>query len=686
MMSSSLQRCLIVSGTILAATGPLPVQAAEPAAAPLVPRFSTNHIDRSVDPTVDFYHFACGEWLKKNPVPSDKSRWAGFDELQERNYHLIHDLLTQASADTAAPAKSPARQIGDFYRSAMDTNRLEQLGVRPIQTDLDRIASIASAEDGFRRVGDLHRRGVNVLFDSSVSPDPKNSSIYALLLWQGGLGLPDRDYYLGDGFKTQREQYRQHIATMLTLLGDDTGDAGQAATDILALETEMAKSSRTRTELRDDEKNYHKKTAQELRTLTPSIPWDAYFEALGTPFPEYVIVGQPEFLETLDRLVRETEPEVWFAYLRWHLLRNTAAFLNAAAEDRNFAFYGTTLRGIPQPEPRWQRAAKTLDGSLGEALGQLYVKHHFPPAARARMAELVGNLKEVFKDRLSRVEWMGEATRQEALKKFARFSTKIGHPETFRDYSSIEIRSDDYLGNVQRATVFEVNRQLARIGRPVDRSEWGMTPQTVNAYFNPAYNEIVFPAGILQPPFFDPEADDALNYGAIGMVIGHEITHGYDDQGRKYDADGNLRDWWTASDTREFEQRAQKLVEQYGKYEALPGQFVNGQLTLGENMADLGGLDIAFEALQRAMKKHPESRRKLDGFTPEQRFFLSISQLWRVNWREPELRRRLIVDPHSPGQYRGIGPHVNSPAWYEAWSITDKSPLYRVPAERAKIW
>lgn len=660
--------------------------AADPAVAPLVPRFSTNYLDRAVDPNADFYRFACGQWLQKNPVPADKSRWAGFDELQERNYHLVRDLLVQAAADTNAPARSPARLIGDFYRSAMDTNRLEQLGVKPLQADLGRIAGLSSVEDGLRLVADLHRRGVNVLFDSGVSPDPKNSAVYALMLWQGGLGLPDRDYYLAEGFKTQREQYRAHVAAMLRLLGDEGAAADKAADDILSLETEMAKASRTRTELRDDEKNYHKKTLDQLRALTPALPWDAYFDALGIKPPAYVVVGQPEFLEALDRLVRETDGEIWASYLRWHLLRSSAAFLNAAVEDRNFAFYGTALRGQPQPEPRWQRAAKTLDGALGEALGRLYVEKHFPAEARARMGELVDNLKEVFRDRLARVEWMGEATRQEALKKFARFSTKIGHPQTFRDYSSIEVKPDDYLGNIQRATEFEVKRQLARIGQPVDRTEWGMTPQTVNAYFNPAYNEIVFPAGILQPPFFDPEMDDAVNYGAIGVVIGHEITHGYDDQGRKYDADGNLRDWWTAADTQEFERRAQKLVEQYGKYEALPGQFVNGQLTLGENMADLGGLDIAFEALQRVLKKHPEKRRLVDGFTPEQRFFLSLSQLWRVNWREPELRRRLVVDPHSPGQFRGIGPHVNSPDWYDAWKITEQSPQYRPAADRVKIW
>ncbi len=686
MFSPLLRWPRVAACTLAASAWIFPAAGAEPTAAPRVPRFSADYIDRGVDPSTDFYRFACGQWLRQNPVPADKSRWAGFDELQERNYHLIRDLLTRAAADTAAPARSPARLIGDFYRSAMDTNRLEQLGVKPIASDLDRISKLASVEEGMRFVADLHRRGIGALFDSAVAPDPKNSTVYALLFWQGGLGLPDRDYYLTDGFKAQRDQYRRHVAAMLRLLGDGPAEADRAAEAILELETELARASRTRTELRDDEKNYHKKTANQLRTLTPSIPWDAYFDALGIQPPADVIVGQPEFLEALDRLVRETEPETWASYLRWHVLRSSASYLSAAVEDTHFAFYGTALRGQPQAEPRWQRAAKTLDSALGEALGRLYVENHFPAAARTRMAELVENLKDVFRDRLARVEWMGEATRQEALKKFARFSTKIGHPETFRDYSSIEVRPDDYLGNVQRATEFEVKRQLARIGRPVDRTEWGMTPQTVNAYFNPAYNEIVFPAGILQPPFFDPEMDDAINYGAIGVVIGHEITHGYDDQGRKYDAEGNLRDWWTAADTKEFDQRAQKLVAQYGQYEALPGQFVNGQLTLGENLADLGGLDIAFEALQRALKKNPEKRRAVDGFTPEQRFFLSLSQLWRVNWREPELRRRLVVDPHSPGQFRGIGPHVNLPEFYAAWPQSEKSPWFCKPEDRAKIW
>ncbi len=676
----SARRCL----TLLLAATALTVHAADPV--PLVPRFSTNYLDRALDPTVDFYGFATGVWRKENPIPADKARWSGFDELQERNLVLVRGLLEEAAARTEAPEGHPVRLVGTFYRSAMDTNRIERLGIQPLKPDLERIAAVDSAEEGFRLLADWHRRGVGAVFDARVEPDPKNSSVYALMLWQGGLGLPDRDYYLSDGFQKEREAYRAHIAAMLKFLGDSEESAATAARQILDLETELAKASRSRVDLRDDEKNYHRKTLAELRALTPGLPWSAYFDELGATRLDYVVVGQPEFLQALDRLVTDTDGGVWASYLRWHLLRSTASLLTAEIEDRNFQFYGTTLRGQPENEPRWKRSARMIDGSIGEALGQLYVERHFPAEAHKRMEELVANLKEVFRDRLAQLEWMSEPTRQEALKKFARFSTKIGHPETFRDYASISLKPDDYLGNVQRSAAFETHRQVARIGQPVDRTEWGMTPQTVNAYFNPLYNEIVFPAGILQPPFFDPTMDDAINYGAIGVVIGHEITHGYDDQGRKYDAEGNLRDWWTEGDTREFKERTDKLVTQYNQYEALPGQFVNGQLTLGENIADLGGTSIAFEALQRVLAKDPSRRQVVDGLTPEQRFFLSLAQLWRVNWREAELRRRLVVDPHSPGQFRGIGPHVNLPAFYEAWGITEKSPLYRKPEDRAVIW
>ncbi|MBU6399013.1 MAG: M13 family metallopeptidase [Verrucomicrobia bacterium] len=400
----------------------------------------------------------------------------------------------------------------------------------------------------------------------------------------------------------------------------------------------------------------------------------------------YAIVGQPEFFSALDRLVGERPLSDWRVYLRWHVLHASAPFLPPAIEREDFAFFHRTLSGQQQPEPRWQRAATFIDSSIGEALGQLYVEKYFPPSARARMIELVANLKSVFRGRLEKVGWMTAATRAKALVKFDRFTQKIGYPDKFRDYSSVVIRPDDLLGNVRRAAAFETHRRLARVGQAVDRTEWHMTPPTVNAYFNPSQNEIVFPAGILQPPFFDVTMDDAVNYGAIGVVIGHEITHGYDDEGRKYDGEGNLHDWWTAADAEAFETRAQKVVDQYNAYEPLPGLHVNGRLTLGENIADLGGVSIALEALERILARDPARRRTIDGFTPEQRFFISFAQIWRTNIRPEEARRLVTVDPHSPGQFRAVGPLVNRQEFYDAFGIRSGAPMWRAPANRAEIW
>src|SRR5438034_305479 len=559
--------------------------------APKVPRFSLDYLDRSVSPAVDFYRFADGNWLKNNPVPPDKSRWGGFNELQERNWRLIRSILESCATNSDAPRKSPTREVGDFFASAMNTNRLEQLAFRPIAADLERIARLRSGNDVVRLLADFHQRGIGAFFNPRVEPDPKDSSIYAFRIAQGGLGLPDRDYYLKDTFTKQREAYHAHIATMLKMLGESAGEATAHATTILDLETALAQASKPRADLRDPVANYHKFTVAELEQLTPALPWKPYLSSSRLDKARHLVVGQPEFLQAEEKLVKERPLTDWQVYLRWHLLRSAAPFLHHAAENENFAFYQTVLSGTPQPEPRWQRAAQ-----------------------------------------------------------------------------------------------FESRRQFARVGKPVDRAEWDMTPQTVNAYFNPSLNEIVFPAGILQPPFFDMPMDDAVNYGAIGVVIGHEITHGYDDEGRKYDADGNLNEWWTDEDAKKFEARAQKVIDQYGSYEALPGFKVNGKLTLGENIADLGGASIAFDALQRALAQEPSKRKAIGGFTPEQRFFLSLTQIWRTNWREDELKRRLTVDPHSPGQFRAIGPHVNLEQFYQAFDIKPGDPMYRPAEQRAKIW
>ncbi len=658
--------------------------AAEPP--PKAPRFSVDQMDRSVDPGTDFYRFAGGTWLKNNPVPADKSRWTSFEQLQERNWYLIREILEASAAGNSASANSSTRKVGDFFASAMNTNRLERLGLKPLRKDFKRIAALKSADELLRLMADFQQRGVGAMFAAGVWEDEKNSAIYAFHLGQGGLGLPDRDYYLTEGFAKQREAYAAHIAKMLTLAGETKPGAQALAARILALETALAQASKSRTDLRDPVANYHKFAVAELPGKYPSLPVRTFLGASGLDKLADFVVQQPDFFAALDKLVKELPLDDWKVYLRWHILRSAAPYLSAAVENESFAFYGTALRGQLAPEPRWQRAAKAIDAGIGEALGELYVAKHFPPAARARMNELVGDLKAVFRDRLQKLDWMTEPTRAKALAKFDRFGQKIGHPDKFRDYSAVAIRRDDFIGNVQRAASFEARRKLARVGRPVDKAEWEMTPQTVNAYYNEFKNEIVFPAGILQPPFFDLAADDAVNYGAIGVVIGHEITHGFDDQGRKYDAAGNLNDWWTEADAKAFEARAQKLVDQYNGYEALPGLKVNGRLTLGENMADLGGASIGYDALERALARDPSKRRKIDGFTPEQRFFLSLAQLWHTNWREAELRRRITVDPHSPGQFRAIGPHVNLQEFYDAFGIKESAPMWRAAELRAKIW
>jgi putative endopeptidase len=652
---------------------------------PPVPAFSISYMDRSVSPAVDFYSFADGQWVKKNPVPADKSRWASFTQLAERNSYLIHSVLEDAAAGHS-PKGTPRREAGDFYLSAMDTNRLEQLRFEPLAADLKRIDRLKTTDDLFRLLARFHDEGVGGIFNAEVSPDARQSSIYALELRQGGLSLPDRDYYLKESFATQRQAYRDHVAKMLILLGEKPAEAAAHAATVLDMETELARPSRTRVDLRDPNKNYNKFSRPELLGKNPAIRWEVYLSESGLGGASYAIVGQPEFFEAVDKLVRSRPLADWKVYLRWHLLHASAPYLCKDAEDENFNFFGKVLSGQPEQEPRWKRAFRTLDGSIGEAVGQLYVEKYFPPEAKARMKSEVENLQNVFRDHLEKVDWITEATRAKALVKFARFTKKIGYPDKFRDYSSIKIRRDDYLGNVRRAAAFESHREIVRLGKAVDRTEWDMTPPTVNAYFNQSLNEIVFPAGILQPPFFDLTMDDAVNYGAIGVVIGHEMTHGYDDQGRKYDADGNLNDWWTKEDAKEFEARAQKVVDEYSAFESLPGLHVNGRLTLGENIADIGGVSVAYDALERALARDPSKRKMIDGFTPEQRFFISFAQIWRTNIREAEARRLATVDPHSPGRFRAVGPLLNYQQFFDAFNIKPGDRMWRAPDLRAHIW
>ncbi|MBS2005698.1 MAG: M13 family metallopeptidase [Cyanobacteria bacterium SZAS TMP-1] len=653
---------------------------------PKIPKFSVDYMDKSVKPGKDFYSYAAGNWVKNNPVPADKARWGSFSELAERNNYLIHGILKSAAEDSSAAPRSPRKQVGDFFASAMNTDLLEKKKFDPIKGDLARIDQIKSTDDLVKLLADFHKEGTGGIFATSVDQDAKDSNIYAFQLYQGGLSLPDRDYYLKDTFAKQRAAYIEHLKKMFVLLGESKADAAKHADTVMKLETELAQASRSRVDLRDPIKNYNKVKISDLIAGAPAMPWQLYLSERGIDKIPYAVVGQPEFFEAVNKAVKAHSIDEWKTYLRWHVLHEAAPFLHNAVETENFNFFGKTLSGQEQQEPRWKRASKVIDREIGEALGQLYVEKYFTAEAKQRMTELVANLREVFKEHLQKLEWMSDETRQKAMLKFERFVQKIGHPDKFRDYSSIDIARDDYVGNIKRADLFEVNRQIARIGKPVDRTEWGMTPPTVNAYFNPTMNEIVFPAGILQPPFFDVTADDAVNYGGIGAVIGHEITHGYDDEGRHYDADGNLVEWWTEKDTKEFDSRANKVVEEYNAFEALPGLHVNGKLTLGENIADLGGVSIGYDALQKALKKDPSKRKNIDGFTPEQRFFLSFAQLWRTNIREAEQRRLITVDPHSPGRFRSVGPLMNFQEFYDAFGIKSGEPQWRSPELRAKIW
>ena len=668
----------------LAALSLLPLRAAETTQPP-VPRFSPGYIDRSVDPRVDFAHYAWGTWAKTNPIPSDKSRWGAFNELDQFNQTGLKNILESAAAKSHEPG-SVEQKVGDFFTAAMNTGAIDAAGLKPVATDLAQVAAMANLTDFARTLAVLHNQGVPGGFGVGVSADQKKSEINALYAFQGGLSLPSKDYYFEEKHAKFRQGFVAHVARMLELAGDTPAAAAAGAQTILALETALAGNSKSPVELRDRLANYHKMPTADLAAKIPAFPFATYLaeRGIGGPAAAEIIVGQPKFYEGLQALLTTRPLDDWKVYLRYKILRNAGPYLAGAFEAEVFRFYGTELQGTPAMEPRWQRAAKVVDGQIGEALGQLYVARYYPPEAKARMAELIANLTAVMRDRLAKLEWMTEPTRQKALAKFDRYYAKIGHPEKWKDYTTVPVTKDNYFANVRASTEFEVKRNLAKLGQPVDKAEWGMTPPTVNAYFQPTNNTINFPAGILQPPFFDFTLDDAVNYGAIGVVIGHEITHGFDDQGRHYDADGNLAEWWTPEDAAQFEARAQKVVDQYNGYEALPGLHVNGKLTLGENIADLGGVSIAYEALQRSLKG--KERKLVDGFTPEQRFFLSFAQVWRTNIRDDALKQRVATDPHSPGQFRAIGPLVNVQEFYDAFGIKAGDPMWVPPEKRAKIW
>ena len=643
-------------------------------------------LDRAAAACQDLYRYADGGWLKKNPIPPEYSSWGTFNELAERNREVLHRILERTAKDRSAKKGSDEQKIGDFYASCMDEAAIEAQGIRPLQPELDRIARIANLQDLQTEVARLQTSGVNALFQFGSEQDRKKSTDVIATAAQGGLGLPDRDYYTktDDASKKIREQYVAHVVKMFRLLGENAARAAADAATVMAIETKLAEASMTNVELRDPDATYNRMEPAELKSLTPNFNWTAYFRDIEAPPALSALnIQQPKFFQALDRQLAAVPLSDWKTYLRWQLLSTAAPALSSKFVDEDFDFNQRILEGTEKNLPRWKRCVRATDGQIGFALGQIYVRENFPPEAKARADRMVRNLIAALRDDLATLPWMGEETRKAALAKLDAFNPKIGYPDRWRDYSALEIDRGAYVLNAMRATRFEWARDLAKVGRPVDRTDWGMTPPTVNAYYNPLLNEIVFPAGILQPPFFDARADDAVNYGGMGAVIGHEMTHGFDDSGRKFDAQGNLKNWWTDQDLKNYEDRATCVEKQFDAYKFEGDLHLNGKLVLGESIADLGGVAIAYRAYQKSLEGRARPA-PIDGLTDDQRFFLNWARVWATNDR-PEFARLIVnTNPHPLGRFRAIGAASNMPEFARAFACKPGDPMVR--AERCLIW
>lgn len=648
--------------------------------------FDPASVDSTVRPGDDFFAFVNNKWIAAHPIPADKAKYGSFYMLDDNSLTTLRSALEEASKANASKGTN-TQKVGDFWFSGMDTVAIEKAGYTPIQPWLDKINGIKTADDLMRTAAQMHRTYTFAMFMNWVGQDDKNSADVIMNMWQGGLGLPDRDYYLLPDAQSQknREDYIAHIKNVFTLIGADAAAAEKNANTIMRMEMEMAKASMKNSDMRDPNNIYHKMSVADFQKMTPNMNWSIYFSELKTPeFKTGINIAQPDYFTKLNSMVKTVSMDDWKIYLTYHLVDGASDFLSGAFVQEHFDFHGRKLNGVEQLKPRWKRVVETADFCIGEALGEEYVKAAFSPEAKKRADEMVSNIKTAMGARIQQLDWMSDSTKQQALKKLSTFTVKIGYPDKWRDYSALEIDRGPYVLNVMRAAEFEAQRNYNKIGKPVDKSEWGMTPQTVNAYYNPSNNEIVFPAAILQSPFFDAKADDALNYGGIGAVIGHEITHGFDDQGRQYDANGNLNMWWTPSDNEKFLSKANVVVTQFNSYCPLDSLCINGQLTLGENIADFGGLTIAFEAYK--MTDEYKAAQSVDGFTPEQRFFLGFGRIWAGSYRDDAMRTQLLTNPHSPGEYRVNGTVVNMPEWYAAWGIKEGDAMYLAPDQRAKIW
>lgn len=643
------------------------------------------NLDTTVAPGTDFYQYACGGWMKNHPLTDEYSQFGSFHQLAENNTKQLQELITEIAATEHAPG-SIDQKIGDLYKIAMDSVKLNKDGAAPILPLLQKIAAVKSSADVMPMMAELVNEGIGSYFGFGVSADEKNSSMNIFQIGQGGIALGERDYYLATDSATQkiRDEYKKHIVKLFQLVGDDEATATKKMQAILEIETAIAKASKSRAELRDPEANYNKMTLDEFKKLTPDMDWDTYLNAIGAKGVNELVVGQVAPLQEVNKLLKIFPVEKHIAYLQGRVIRNAASYLSDDFRAEVFNFSGKVLSGAKEDRPRWKRTIGEIDDVLGEAVGQMYVQKYFPAAAKERMQHLVKNLQTALGERISNLEWMSDSTKQKALEKLNAFTVKVGYPDKWKDYTTLEIKNDSYWENMVRASRWQLADEMGRIGKPVDKSEWLMTPQTVNAYYNPTTNEICFPAGILQPPFFDMNADDAFNYGAIGVVIGHEMTHGFDDQGRQYDKEGNLTDWWNAADAENFKNRAQVMVDFFNNIEVLPGLHANGEITQGENIADHGGLKVSYQAFKEATKDAPLPVK--DGFTPEQRFYLAYANVWASNTRDEMIRMLTRMDVHSLAKWRVDGALPQIQEWYDAFGITENDSLYIAPEKRVSIW
>ncbi|MBV8858373.1 MAG: M13 family metallopeptidase [Acidobacteria bacterium] len=649
--------------------------------------FDKSRMDESVAACTDFYQYANGNWLKTTEIPAAFPSWGSFNILNENNRKTLHDILEESARNTKARAGSNEQKVGDFYATCMDESKREAEGAKPLAPYLARIDKVNDLKGLEVVITEMHKAGLPALFNFGSSPDFKNSSMQIGGASQGGLSLPNKDYYSKTDEKSAklRADFVQHVANMFQLLGDAPDVAAKNAQTVMAIETRLAASSRGPIELRDPTTQYHLMTTAELATLTPHFSWPDYFQGLGLPKDLTINVAHPEFFQAADKALVEVPVADWKTYLRWNLVNAAASALSAKFETENFNFYGKTLSGSKEQLPLWRRCVSASDSNIGEALGQVYVARAFTPESKARMQTMISNLLAAFREHIRKADWMSDETRKAALAKLAAFGQKIGYPDKWIDYSRLNVARDSYAANIIRASEFAQARDLAKIGKPIDKTEWGMTPPTVNAYNNPFRNEIVFPAGILQPPFFNPEADDAINYGAIGAVIGHEVTHGFDDQGAKFDLQGNVKDWWTPADLKNFQSRSECVINQFSSFEVEPGLNIQGKLVAGESIADLGGLAMAYDAFQKSLEGKPRPA-NIDGFTPEQRFFLGWAQVWAAK-DTPEFARLMTQgNPHPLDRFRVNGPLSNMPQFAAAYGCKAGDPMVRPEKDRCQVW